>query len=96
MIALIIYIEAVFRNVSSRWKGRLLKLYLITHGCQVGKGLKCATFPYFKGFPNKNIIIGDYVDLGKNNTIELSKEGKLILEDYVLFHQNILLSCNPH
>ena len=64
------------------------------HGCKVGKGLKCSGFPYFKGFPNKNIFIGDYVDLGRNNTIELSKEGKLILEDYVLFHQNILISCN--
>jgi acetyltransferase-like isoleucine patch superfamily enzyme len=94
MISLFTYIEAVFRNLSSRWKGRLLKLYLVLHGCKVGKGLKCAGFPYFKGFPNKNIFIGDYVDLGRNNTFELSKEGKIILEDYVLFHQNILISCN--
>ena len=94
MINLITYIEAAFRNVSSRWRGRLLKLYLLLHGCKVGKGLKCSSFPYFKGFPNKNIFIGDYVDLGRNNTFELSKEGKIILEDYVLFHQNILISCN--
>jgi acetyltransferase-like isoleucine patch superfamily enzyme len=64
------------------------------HGCKVGRGLKCASFPYFKGFPNRNVEIGDYVDLGKNNTIELAKEGKLILEDHVLLHQNILISCN--
>lgn len=94
MIYLITYIEAVFRNVSSRWKGRLLKIYLVLHGCKVGKGLKCSSFPYFKGFPNKNITIGNCVDLGRNNTFEISKEGKIILEDYVLFHQNILISCN--
>ena len=94
MINLICYIEAVYRNVCSRWRGRLVKVYLIFHGCTVGKGLKCAGFPYFKGFPNKNIIIGDYVDLGRNNTFEISKEGKIILEDYVLFHQHIVISCN--
>ena len=94
MISLINYIEAIFRNVSCRWRGRLLKLYLIIHGCKVGKGLKCSTFPYFKGFPNKNVFIGDYVDLGRNTTIELCDEGKLILEDYVLFNENTFLSCS--
>jgi acetyltransferase-like isoleucine patch superfamily enzyme len=94
MISLIAYIEAALQNISSRWKGRLLKLYLVLHGCKVGKGLKCSGFPYFRGFPNKNIFIGNYVDLGRNNTIELSKDGKLILEDYVVFHQNILISCS--
>jgi acetyltransferase-like isoleucine patch superfamily enzyme len=94
MINFITYIESVLRNVSSRWKGRLVKLYLIIHGCKVGKGLKCSGFPYFKGFPNKNVFIGDYVDLGRDNTFEIAKEGKIILEDYVLFHQNILISCN--
>ncbi len=94
MINLITYLEAACRNIACRWRGRFLKLYLIMHGCQVGKGLKCASFPYFKGFPNKNIFIGDYVDLGRNNTIELAKGSKLILEDYVLLHQNILISCN--
>ncbi len=94
MINAITYIEGVYRNRSSRLKGLLLKWYLLLHGCTVGKGLKCATFPYFKGFPNTSIIIGDHVDLGRNNTIELSKNGKLIIEDYVLFHQNILISCN--
>lgn len=94
MINLITYIEAVWLNRTSRFKGMLLKIYLVIHGCKVGKGLKCASFPYFKGFPNKNITIGNYVDLGRNNTFELSKNGKIILDDYVLFHQNILISCN--
>ena len=94
MINLFTYIEAVFRNRSSRFKGALLKLYLLTHGCKVGKGLKCATWPYFKGFPNKNITIGNYVDLGRNNTIELAKDAQLVFDDYVLLHQNILISCN--
>lgn len=94
MISTITFIEAVFRNRTSRFKGMLLKCYLIAHGCKVGKGLKCSGFPYFKGFPNKNIKIGDYVDLGRNNTFELSKNGQIILDDFVLFHQNILISCN--
>lgn len=88
------YLESVYRNRSSRLKGLLLKWYLIVHGCKVGKGLKCATFPYFKGFPNKNIFIGNHVDLGRHTTIELAKNAKLVIEDYVLFHQNILISCN--
>lgn len=94
MITLITYLEAVWRNKTSRIKGAFLKLYLVMHGCKVGKGLKCATWPYFKGFPNKNIIIGNYVDLGRNNTIELSGKAQLVIKDYVLFHQNILISCN--
>lgn len=94
LIDLITYFEAVRRNRSSRLKGFFLKLYLLMHGCRVGKGLKCSTWPYFKGFPNRNIVIGDNVDLGRNNTIELNKEGKLVFGDHVLLHQNILISCN--
>jgi len=94
MISFFTYIESVCRNGSSRLKGIFLKIYLQMHGCKVGKGLKCAGWPYFKGFPNKNITIGDHVDLGRNNTFELAPGGKIILEDYVLLHQNILLSCN--
>lgn len=94
MIKLMTYLESLKRNGSSRLKGMWLKLYLSSHGCKVGKGLKCATLPYFKGFPNKNIIIGNNVDLGRNNTFELSDKGKIIFEDHVLLHQNILISCN--
>lgn len=94
MIRFITYLEAVRRNRLSRFRGLLLKWYLVSHGCKVGKGLKCASFPYFKGFPNRNLFIGDYVDLGRNNTFELSGHGKVILEDHVLLHQNILISCN--
>lgn len=93
MIGLITYFETVKRNSSSRLKGFFLKIYLILHGCKVGRGLKCASFPYFKGFPNGNITIGSHVDFGRNNTIELSG-GKIVFEDYVLLHQNILISCN--
>jgi acetyltransferase-like isoleucine patch superfamily enzyme len=94
MLDLITYLEAVNRNRMSRFRGRLLKIYLVLHGCKVGKGLKCAGFPYFKGFPKANITIGDHVDLGRNNTFELAPGCKLIIDDYVLFHQNILISCN--
>ena len=94
MIGLITYLEAVRRNRMSRIRGILLKWYLQLHGCKVGKGLKCGSFPYFKGFPNRNLTIGDYVDLGRHNTFELSAGAQVILEDHVLFHQNILISCN--
>lgn len=94
LIRFLVYIQAVWRNQSSRFKGRLLTFYLRMLGCEVGKGLKCAALPYFKGFPNKNIKIGNYVDLGRNNTFELSGNARVILEDYVLLHQNILISCN--
>jgi len=94
MIDFLVFIEAIWRNKTSRLKGMLLKLYLLAHGCKVGKGLKCASFPHFKGFPNRNITIGNYVDLGRNNTFELSKNGNIIFDDYVLLHQNILISCN--
>lgn len=94
MLKAYVYLESVWRNRSSRFKGMLLKLYLQMHGCKVGKGLKCASLPYFKGFPYKNIQIGNYVDLGRNNTIELNREGQLFFDDYVLLHQNILISCN--
>jgi acetyltransferase-like isoleucine patch superfamily enzyme len=94
LIKLITYMETLGRNGGSRLKGMCLKFYLITHGCKVGKGLKCAAWPYFKGFPNKNITIGNNVDLGRNNTFELSPKGNIIFEDHVLLHQNILISCN--
>jgi carbonic anhydrase/acetyltransferase-like protein (isoleucine patch superfamily) len=90
----LVYIESVCRNRMSRLRGMWLKLYLLMHGCKVGKGLKCGSLPYFKGFPNGNVSIGDHVDLGRLNTIELSANGRLIFEDYVLLHQNILISCN--
>lgn len=88
------YVQAVTRNVGSRKRGALLKFYLLLMGCKVGKNLKCAGWPYFVGFPHRNIFIGNNVDLGRNLTIELTKKGKLIIEDQVLFHQNILISCN--
>ncbi len=94
MIGLLTYLESVKHNRMARLKGVLLKWYLVIHGCKVGKGLKCSTFPYFKGFPNKNIFIGNNVDLGRNNTFELSGNGKIIFDDYALLHQNILISCN--
>lgn len=94
MIRALGYVRAVFRNRMQRLKGELLRWYLWLHGCKVGKGLKCASFPYIKGIIHKNITIGNYVDLGRNNTIEISEKGQLIMEDYVLLHQNILISCN--
>ena len=94
MAEFLAYLQAVGRNRCARLRGMYLTFYLRMRGCKVGKGLKCAGLPYFKGFPVRNIQIGDFVDLGRNNTIELAREGRLVFEDYVLLHQNILISCN--
>lgn len=92
MVTLIIYIEQAFRNFGYRFKGICFKLYLIIHGCKVGKGLKCIGFPKFRSIPKKNIKIGNNVTLGRNVTFEIAHEGILILGNNVLLADNILLS----
>lgn len=92
MVELIIYLETVCRNLRFRCKGRWFKLYLLLHGCKVGKGLKCIGLPKFREVPNKNIIIGNHVTLGRNVIFEIGHEGRLILGNNVLLADNILLS----
>lgn len=92
MIGLIVYIEQAFRNLKFRCKGRLFKLYLMLHGCKVGKGLKCMAFPKLRAVPKKNITIGNNVTIGRNVTFEIGQEGKLELGNNVLLADNVLLS----
>lgn len=92
MVKMIVYIETVCRNLRYRCKGRWFKLYLLLHGCEVGKGLKCIEFPKFREIPKKNIFIGNNVTLGRNITFEIGNKGKLTLGNNVLLADNILLS----
>jgi len=92
MIEFIVYIEQVFRNFKLRCKGRFLKIYLVLHGCKVGKGLKCVGFPKMWIIPKRNIVIGNNVTLGKNVIFEIGHEGKLILGNNILLAHNILFS----
>lgn len=86
------YLETAFRNMIYLCRGRLFKLYLLLHGCKVGKNLKCLQFPKFRVIPYKNIIIGDDVAIGRNVTFEIAKEGNLQMDNHVLLADNILLS----
>lgn len=86
------YLEAALKNMIYRCKGRWLKIYLLLHGCKVGKKLKCLQFPTFRTIPKKNITIGNNVTIGKNVTFEIGNEGKLIFDDNVLLGDNIVLS----
>jgi len=92
MIGLIVYIEQAFRNLKFRCKGRWFKLYLMLHGCKVGKGLKCMEYPKLRAVPKGNITIGNNVTIGRNVTFEIGHEGKLVMGDNVLLADNILLS----
>jgi acetyltransferase-like isoleucine patch superfamily enzyme len=73
-------------------KGFLLRLFLLAHGCKVGKGLRCHTFPRFRIIPNRNIFIGDRVSIGYNITFEVRENGFLKIGDNVKLTQDVLLS----
>lgn len=77
-----------------RCKGRWLKIYLLLHGCKVGKKLKCLQFPKFRLVPNKNIIIGNNVTIGENITIEVIKGAELKIGNQVNLTRNIALVAN--
>lgn len=88
------YPETAYRNNLYRFKGFLFKLYLLIHGCKVGKNLKCMAFPKIRAVPRKNINIGNNVTLGRNVTLEIIPSGKLILEDYLLIADNVIISSS--
>ncbi len=85
-------IEAKLRNLSSRIRGALLKLYLVLHGCEVGKNLKCKQFPIFRSYPSANIFLDDNVNIGYGITIDIHHAGSLQVGRNVNFTQNILLN----
>ncbi len=93
MIGLLFNIESLIKNNCFKLKGLILKIYLKIHGCKVGKGLRCHTFPRFRIPPYKNYQIGDNVTIGYDITFEVIKTGRLIIGNYVKFTQNILISA---
>ncbi len=92
MVSSIVYIEQALRNMSYRWKGGWFKLYLLLHGCKVGKGLKCMAWPKLRAVPKNNITLGNNVTLGRAITFEIGHEGGLVMGNNVLLADNILLS----
>ena len=94
MLGLMVYIEQAFRNFKLRFKGRCLKIYLLLHGCRVGKGLKCVQFPTLSLVPYKNISIGNNVTIGEHILIEVVKGGTLKINDGVNLTRNVVIVVN--
>jgi acetyltransferase-like isoleucine patch superfamily enzyme len=87
-------LEQVYRNNVRKLKGFWFKLYLEIHGCKVGSGLKCYSFPNIRAISKDNITIGNNVTFGFNCTLEITKKGKLLVGDDVNITQNVLISSN--
>jgi len=62
------------------------------HGCKVGSGLKCYSFPKIRAVPKRNITIGNKVTFGFACTLEITNNGTLIIENNVNITQNVLIS----
>lgn len=92
MSRFLFYIETAYRNNLFKIKGSILRLYFLSHGCKVGKKLRCHTFPHFRVPPYKNYFIGDNVTLGYNLTFEVLDKGNLFIGNFVKLTQNILIS----
>jgi len=92
MIDFVVYFEQSCKNFKIRCKGQWLKFYLQSHGCKVGKGLKCIQFPNFRLPPNQNIFLGDNVTVGENITLEVVKGATLKIKNNVNLTRNITLA----
>lgn len=93
-MAIFSYIEQVIKNRLYRFKGLCLKLYLLVHGCKIGKNLKCVEFPFFRIVPNKNISLGDNITIGTNIIFEAEKDSQLQIGNNVNLTHNIIISVN--
>jgi acetyltransferase-like isoleucine patch superfamily enzyme len=89
-----VYIEGGFRRRTWLVRGFFLKLFLLLHGCQVGKRLKCKQWPTFRSIPWKSFEIGNFVSIGYRITFETVATGRIILMDYVQLTQDIIISAN--
>jgi acetyltransferase-like isoleucine patch superfamily enzyme len=88
--------ESALKNNLYKCKGFILRVYLILHGCKVGKKLRCHNFPILRIIPNNNISIGHQVTIGFKITLEVSPGGRLVIDDFVNLTQNILISAGNH
>lgn len=77
------FIFKYFLAFRYRFNGLLLKFYLRSCGCRVGKGLKVLRFPTFKDIPHANIILGDRISIGRGVIFEIPKEGRLKIGNQV-------------
>jgi UDP-3-O-[3-hydroxymyristoyl] glucosamine N-acyltransferase len=93
MANLLFRIECSLRNILIRMKGKMLKFFLSTHGCKVGKGLRCHSFPRFRIPPHGNYFIGNHVTVGNNICFEVFEDAMLIIGDRVRITQDILISA---
>lgn len=93
MVNLFVYLETGLRNHIHLFRGMILKIYLILHGCKVGKKLRCRGWPYFRLIPNHNITLGDHVTIGKHITLEPHPDGTIFLDDYVILSEYVLISA---
>ncbi len=84
--------EIKVRNVLNLLRGLLLKAYLLTHGCTVGKRLKCKSWPIFRTPPQSNMVFGNNVGVGWGVTFDPVLSGKIILGDNVNLSQNLVIS----
>jgi acetyltransferase-like isoleucine patch superfamily enzyme len=94
MVNLLVYIEKLSRNNFIKFKGLILKLYLLTHGCKVGKHLRVHKFPKFRTIPKRNIRIGSNVTIGYSIFFETSERGKIIIGNKTNLTSNIVLCAN--
>jgi acetyltransferase-like isoleucine patch superfamily enzyme len=92
MYKLLYFLGNVRRNNTYKFKRVILKLFFILHGCKVGRGLRCHSFPRFRISPYKNFFIGDKVTIGDNITFEILPSGHLTLGNNVKLTQQILIS----
>lgn len=92
-MSVLLKIRIKIRNLSFKAKGMLYKIYLLSCGCKVGKGLKCKNFPIMRTLPHKNIILGNNVNIGYRVTLDISHSGKLIIGNRVNLTQDIIISA---
>ena len=75
-------------------KGFVIKIYLLSNGCKVGKRLKCKKFPLFRTIPRGNIFIGNNVNIGYRITFDILIKGKLNIGNFVNLTQDIVISSS--
>lgn len=81
------------RKLGFRIKGELFRLYLLSCGCKVGKGVKCKTFPVMRTIPKKNITVGNNVNFGYRVSLDIRDKGQLIIGNNVNLTQDIVISA---
>ncbi len=84
--------ETLVRNGLYRLRGWCVKIYLLVHGCRVGRNFKCVGFPVFRCAPKSNFHIGDNVTLGVGVVLEITPSGRLQLDDHALIGDYCTLS----